>query len=530
MIDRRSRRLLKPHLIVMLILFAGAAIAGVLLLPGDAERIAMLERDGSNERALKLLEQSFAAGDRSQRTLYQLEHLYAHFGDLAKSRAMLELLVAARPRDLELQRRAVRFYRDTHDTEAYLAGLSRLLTRRYSEAVCRELIAQLRLVGQFAREREAIERCRLKGYRRIDDIVRLAELEAANGDTRQAVTILRKVDDVGRLDSEHSRLTLLSLLADGGEPGEIVERVLQWVSPAAGGPPDARFALVALDLLARQRAHDAAMEVARKAGRPGDAVSLAVAGLLLDQNQAAAARAYLRGWRERADPADIALAERAIRFSLDAEDTALALELAERAGLDRLGQPSLVALAEALAASGRRPEFETVRREIASDTIAAHPLLAAMGEFDRGATASGRDILDRVATDALEPWRLALWARLMRDSGEAAAADQRLRSLGVVTAALPDEPPRVLRRRTRRVSILAPVADRTRPRHKIALARVAQMKRVAQITRAAQITRLAQGKRLKHAASIKHSQNRPGGAIARPAPVARPFGANDKRG
>ena len=93
-----------------------------------------------------------------------------------------ELLAAARPRDLVLQRRLVSFYRDTQDSDAYLSALSRLLTRRYSEANCRELISGLRLIGHYAREREAIERCRLKGYRRTEDIVRhLKALAEAHG-------------------------------------------------------------------------------------------------------------------------------------------------------------------------------------------------------------------------------------------------------------------------------------------------------------------------------------------------------------
>ena len=49
----------KPHLVIMVTLFAGAAVVGVLLLPGENERVAMLERDGSNRAALALLEARF---------------------------------------------------------------------------------------------------------------------------------------------------------------------------------------------------------------------------------------------------------------------------------------------------------------------------------------------------------------------------------------------------------------------------------------------------------------------------------------
>lgn len=418
---------IKPHLVVMLALFAGATVAGAMLLPGDAERVAMLERDGDNARALSLLERRFDGGDRSQRTLYQLEQLYQHFGDLTKARRMLELLAQSRPRDLVLQRRLVRFYRETQDGDAYLTGLSRLISRKYSEPVCRELIAQLRLGGHYSREREAIERCRLKGYRREEDILRLAELEAISGDKSKALGLLRNVDDVKGLSRQRERFILTSLLIDAGARGEISKRATQWLTTTS----NEQFAPSLMHFLSQRRAQDVAIEIASSAGKPGDAISLSVAELMLDRDQTSAARAYLRGWIEHSEDQDSELTERFIGLALDAEDPEAALLAARRTGLDRIAEPSLVAIAEALGAVGRRDEFEIVRAALSADTIVAHPLLSAMVELNKGETKATRELLDSVPSEALDTWRLALWARLMRETGEGAVADAKLRAMGV---------------------------------------------------------------------------------------------------
>ena len=62
------------------VLFVGALGFGYVLLPGQVQRVAMLERDGQSQQARAMLEQSYLAGDQSFRTLYQLQGLYEQFG------------------------------------------------------------------------------------------------------------------------------------------------------------------------------------------------------------------------------------------------------------------------------------------------------------------------------------------------------------------------------------------------------------------------------------------------------------------
>ena len=67
----RALPAIAPHWIIMGVLFIGALGLGYELLPGQIQRVAMLERDGQSLQARTMLEKSYQSGDRSFRTLYQ---------------------------------------------------------------------------------------------------------------------------------------------------------------------------------------------------------------------------------------------------------------------------------------------------------------------------------------------------------------------------------------------------------------------------------------------------------------------------
>lgn len=409
----------RAHHLVMHALFLAALVLGWLMLPGDAERIAMLIRDGRNAEALALLEARFEGGDRRQHTLHELVALYEKFGDVAKARRTLELMVEVRPRDRALVRRLQQLYRETGDTPALIAALEASIAQRYNEAACKELIGLLRRQGAFAAETQAIQSCRQKGYRRTEDLVRLASLLAANGDRTQAALLLRAVDDRRRLTDDDDRLTLASILLQAEQPRELVRRAVRWLKPGR----EEALADAILELLAGDDRHDLAIDIVRDASRPGDALSLSIAELMLDQGQSQPAAAYLRGWLERAEQVEPGTAGRFVRAALDADDAATAYRGAERFGLDRLPQSELVALAEALGAIGLDAPFERVRSALAVETLGAHPLLVAAAAFNSGTTDRTVQLLGDVVPDRLESWRLALWARLMRETGQSPPED-----------------------------------------------------------------------------------------------------------
>lgn len=443
----------KAHLIVMSVIFAGALVVGYLLLPGVNERIAMLERDGQHRQALRILEQRFQAGDRSQRTLFQLQRIYEDFGDLTNARTMLELLAEQRPKDPQVQRQLSLFYKNTQDSAGYIKTLEMRLQSRYAETLCKELIGLYRSAGDYAAEQRKLQECRLQGYRRPDDIIRLAYLVAADGDLAQSAQLLRSVDDRRRLRIDRDRMMLFVSLLEANEAVDAQRRAMRWLKASK----DDALALLLIDNLAKDGRHDLAIDLARSVGTAGDSVSLSVAELMLDRDQTLAARSYLRGWMEQARIRDADVAQRFISASLDTEDPELAFIGAEKFGLKRLAQSDLTALAEALSAVGRRAEFQKVRDAIDPEILRDNPLLAAASEFERGAAEPARQLLSRVQVDGLDEWRLALWARLMELTGRGAAATQVIRD---IRAEVQPAPSRVQSRVIRRATPL----DRRTPR------------------------------------------------------------------
>jgi hypothetical protein len=411
----------------MSIVFLGALVVGYLVLPGVNERIAALERDGKNGEALALLEQRFADGDRSQRTLFQLQTLYEHFGKLEDARRTLEMLAERRPRDMQVLRRLATFYKLTQNQEGYIGAIKRQLAERYSEPACKELIGIYRLHGDAAAEQAMLQDCRAKGYRRPDDIVRLAYLVASDGHIAETSRLLRSVDDRRRLLGERDRLMFFTALLESGEAAEAEKRALRWLK----GTREHAFVLLLIDKLVEADRHELAMDMAREAGTPGDSVSLAVAELMVDRDQTVAARAYLKGWLEVARLRDADVVQRFITAALGADDPELAFRGASAYGLSRVSQADLVAMAEALSAVGQVASFQSLSRVLDAATIKENPLLAAAIEFDRGAREPARLLLSRVQVDGLDEWRLALWARLMESTGRSGSPSQALREIGV---------------------------------------------------------------------------------------------------
>lgn len=416
---------LAPHAVVMGLAFLGALVIGYLLLPGENERIAMLERDGHDAKALQILEHRFAAGDRDVRSLFQLQSLYEQKGDLVRARQMLDLLADARPRDPTVQRQVSEFYRITQDEPAYVKSLEQRLANRFSQPICKELIGLYRRAGKFDLEQRTIMSCSNRGYRRTDDIVRLARLIAVDGRLPEAAALLRSVDDKRRLTEDADRLMLFAALLDAGAATEAKQRAARWFK----GSKDEGFVLQIIDNLAADNRHELAIDLAREVGRPGDSISLAVGELMLDREQIIPAQSYLRGWLEVAKIGDEEVAQRVLRAALDAEDPMLAYRAGEIFGLRRMPQEDLVALAEALSAINQQSAFQAVRELIAPGSLKENLLLAAAVEFEKGKAEPARQLLSRIEVKALDEWRLALWARLMTSTGRRATAQQTLKEI-----------------------------------------------------------------------------------------------------
>ena len=403
-IRRESPRAIsmRAHGLIMGLLFCSGLVVAFWLLPGEGERIAMLERDGKTREARAILEADFAAGDRRQRTLFQLEGLYEQAGDLPQARRMFELLTVERPKDAAIQHQYGIFLRQTQDEPAYIESLRRQIALRYSEQACRELIGLLRRSGAYDKERRALETCRQKGYRRPDDMVRLASLMAVDGDIKESTVLLRAVDDLRRLKSERERLQLFDLLIENGQPADAERRGARWIKTNK----DDDLALTLISLLVGARRHDLAIELARETSVPGDSIFLSIPEIMIDRRESAAAIGLLRGWLDKAQAMDNTLARRFIQAALSAGDPELALAGAEKAGITTLGKDAVVELASALDAADKMTEANAIRRAIGLDELAQ-----SSGPRQPLARDTGRSLPGyRIAS--LEQWRSSLWKRL----------------------------------------------------------------------------------------------------------------------
>ncbi len=401
---------IRPHIWIMGALFAGAGVIGVLLLPGENERVAMLERDGNNKEALRLLEARFKSGDRAQRTLYQMQRLYEHFGALDKSRRTLEMLAKERPNDAYVQRQLAHFYKATQDEAAYIGALRAQLSIRYSAPACRELIGLLRRKGEYEREERRIETCRKAGYRRPDDLVRLAMLYAVDGKMSRTSQLLQSVDDRRKLKKGRHKIMLFEALLVMNEPEEAQRRGVRWLK----GARDDVMALTLLSRLSQEKRYGLAIKMAREVSRPGDSVSLVVADLMLFQDQGVAARSYLRGWLKQASFTSPGVSGRFIHSALDADDVELALAVGRKSDFAKLNQADLALLAIAVASAGKAKQFKGILHFLTPQTVKTHALLAAAVAQSRGAWRRAARLYAKISYRKLNQWEKALLRRLRR--------------------------------------------------------------------------------------------------------------------
>ena len=423
---------LAPHRIVMAVIFGGALLAGIAILPGANERVAMLERDGHSREALAILEAEYASGDRRYRTLYQMQALYESEGNVEKARQLLEAMAAENPRDASVRNRLVQFYRTAQDQPAYIAALKTLIDLKYSEGACRELIARERTAGDYKAEQSVLQQCRQRGYRRTDDLARLAELAATDGDTAQAAAILRSIDDIKRLKTARERYQLLILLLEQDQPKEAERRAVRWIRASK----DDSLAVGLIDTLAHSKFPDSAMEVAKDAGAPGDSISLTVAERLIERSQMVPAQLYLNGWLEKAKSIQEPVAIRFIEAALAAGDPATGLKGARKFGLGRINEALLTRLAGDLSNAGFQSDAEQVSKVAGFSPAVPRsgggngapvpgagpaPETAAKPGEGAGAGAGGGQrrtvpVAAPTQQDPLETWRRSLWSKMSDDA------------------------------------------------------------------------------------------------------------------
>ena len=420
---RLLARLAPPYTLVLALIFAGALVVAWAVLPGEDERIEALERDGQTSRAFTLLQARFDRGDRRQRTLVSLRRFYDYYGDSEKSQQVLELLAQLRPRDLFIQRQLAQLYRVGEDLPGQIRALKAQLVIRYSEPVCQRLVGLEHLSSDYAAEYATLIDCHARGYRRPDGLVRLASLYAVDGKLDRTAEILGAVDDRRWLRGSHERLMLFDALISTNLPKDALRRGIRWYK----GQPDQDLALEMISRLVAAEHNDLGLQMARQVGTPGDPVTLAAGEILVDQVQYEAARAFLSGWLAQSPAMSTETAVRFVAAAVDADDPALALQCAEKHGLDRFRSSDLVALAEALLAAGLTGDFDKVRAHLTPESIQADALLAAAIDLRDGRLDEARATLTAMTIDPADERRAALKVHLAALAGRPPVATRLIR-------------------------------------------------------------------------------------------------------
>ena len=426
---------LTPHRIIMTVVFVGALAAGWAMLPGDNERIAMLQSDGHSREALAILEEEYKNGDRRYRTLYQMQLLYESEGNIGKAREVLEAMVLERPRDITIRNRLAQFYKSAEDKKTYAAALKSQIDLKYSEPACRELVALLRSDGRYDEEQSALQSCKQKGYRKPDDLSRLAELVATDGDSAQATALLKSIDDLKRLKSTRERYQLLTLLLEQDLPKEAERRALRWIKASK----DDTLSIGLIEILAHSKHPASAIEVAKDSGAPGDSISLTVAERLIEQAQVVPAQLYLKGWLDKSLLNHESLALRFVEAAMAVSDPTTALLGARKYGLERLPPSMLTRLAAQLSNAGLAASASEVFKAAGSEAAPVNPeaqkpvaVVVPDGPVtdERNASPARRNTagkavpvsLQPAASDPLDVWRRTLWFKMSDDAARRAQA------------------------------------------------------------------------------------------------------------
>lgn len=404
-----------------LALAAAALGGGWLLMPGTAERLAMLARDGRFEAAMRVGERAVRAGDEDPQVLARLFDINSHEGDPARARAAIFRYLRERPDDLAMWWRAVEFLEEGDDLPGLKEALLTIIEQTRDPAATEKLARLHRLYGEFEAERALLAGARPEqltpemGWR-------AAGLLAQGGEGERAAALVRRLDDAEPAGDTERRLLAFDILSAAGAAGEAGERALRWTGMDAG-----ERSLLVLQL-ALAGADEAAL---RLATAPGSAATG------LDP----AALAWTLGTRGHLALAE-ALIDTAARGAtplLERRMTRLYVDLALRTGsaghavarshaLLRDGDPARRARGTLLAATLFERQgyagIAPLRPLLSGEALAGAPLFAATLSLTERNALAARVFLERVDLAALDETDARLWSTMALELfGPAATAD-----------------------------------------------------------------------------------------------------------
>jgi tetratricopeptide (TPR) repeat protein len=221
----------RPLSLAILGLVVGAGLGAVILMPGDLERVTMLERDGEIEAAARLANALYDRGDRRNALLGRVFELNHAVGDAARADRALREYLAGSPNSARTLRKAAEFFELEQDLDGAISAWNQLLKLVPTAAVVDKLARLYRLHGRFDDERQLLQahRTRLDG----ELLTRLGGLLGQKGEVLEAIAALRIADDTQPDQFEHYGGLLFDLLMRAGAAGEAARRAQRWASQSS---------------------------------------------------------------------------------------------------------------------------------------------------------------------------------------------------------------------------------------------------------------------------------------------------------
>ncbi len=218
----------RPLTFAILGLAVGAGLGALILMPGELERVTMLERDGEIEAAARLANALYDRGDRRNALLGRVFELNHAVGNATRADRALREYLAGSPNSARTLRKAAEFFELEQDIDGAIAAWNQLLKLVPTAAVVDKLARLYRLHGRFDDERQLLiaHRGRLDG----ELLTRLGGLLGQKGEVLEAIAALRIADDTQPEQFELYGGLLFDLLMRAGAAGEAARRAQRWAS------------------------------------------------------------------------------------------------------------------------------------------------------------------------------------------------------------------------------------------------------------------------------------------------------------
>jgi hypothetical protein len=412
-----------------LFLLTTVALSAALIPRGQELALLRLEA-GDARRALTMLEQRYADGDRSAGAISALARARAGVGDVAGAIRLLEGLVRERPSDRRLLEGLAGYYRQARRDGELLGTLGRLQGLWPTPARLREIA---RLQGGFGQQEAQLQSLRAllrQSQGEPADYRDLARLEGMLGDpaaglaaVRHMVELFPEAVDTGLVALE------MSLLLAAGDPQRAVLLGQEWLQ----GRPSAELAQAGLALagvLYTARRSDLIVALLDPRATGEDAPPELVATVAQAEsdmgNRVVALQRLERFATLRPEPQlDHALLRLRLAIALGELDRGVAA--IEPIGLGRVPPDALASLAASALDAGRPDILGRIRTEGGEGFLTLDPALSAEMLLALGDQPAARLWSDRaLASVAEHPFRAARLAAVRLRLGQAEGVPELL--------------------------------------------------------------------------------------------------------